>query len=161
MVVRTLSLLSLLLRCWLLRLLRSLPHSHSSHTPRKTTSALSTLKPGVAPGGRLNPGKSASTSRTLPQDRHTTWWWLDSTLGSKRAEPVPRSSAEISPSSARSCRVWYTVLRETLGISVRTRSYTRSAEGWVSSPSRARNMHWRWAVIFHPFARKRSVSASG
>ena len=67
----------------------------------------------------------------------------------------------MAPSSARSCSVWYTVFSETFGISRLTFSCTRSAEGWVASPSRARKMHARCAVIFRPWARKRSLSASG
>ena len=46
---------------------------HSSHSPRKTTSALSTSKPLGRPPGHAQLGKVPPRSRTLPQERHTRW----------------------------------------------------------------------------------------
>src|SRR5580658_3385943 len=71
---------------------------HSSHSPRKTTSALSTTKPCARRADTVSPGKSAARSRTLPHERQTRWWCVLSTFGSKRAEPVPTSSTEMAPS---------------------------------------------------------------
>ena len=45
-----------------------------------------------------------------------------------------------SPSASRSCTVWYTVLREMVGISARAASNSDSTVGWVSTPWRSRKI---------------------
>src|ERR1700722_14557523 len=71
---------------------------HSSHSPRNTTSALSTTKPCAPRGDTVRPGKSAATSRTLPHERQTRWWCVFSTFGSKRARPGAPASRGRAPS---------------------------------------------------------------
>ena len=97
----------------------------------------------------------------MPHDSHTRWWWGSSTLGSKRADPVPTSSRLISPISARSFSVWYTVRSDTVGMRATTAECTDSAVGCVGLSCSASKTATRCGVIFRPWDRNCSVSAAG
>ena len=132
-----------------------------SHRPRKTTSALSTSKPGRPAGDTAARGSRPPGRGTLPQLAADEVMVRRSTLGSKRAEPVPTSSAGDLAQLGQVVERLVDGLERDVGHFPADPLVDPLGRGMGDVPSRAAKMHWRWAVILRPLARKRSVNASG